>query len=247
MAGKVYLVGSGPGDPELMAKKSERVLSEADVVLHDTLIGEEIKELLPEISAGEIIDCGKRKGKHKFTQKGINELLVKRASSGDTVVRLKGGDPFVFGRGGEEVEVLRDNGLEVEVVPGITSAIAAPTVAGIPLTERTITSHFTVVTGHEDPTKEDSGIDWKKLAKFGGTLVVLMGITKLEDIANTLIKGGRDPSTPVATIEQATLPGQKVVIGNLENIAARIRDADIKPPGTTIIGDVVGVSEEFHE
>lgn len=239
MAGKVYLAGSGPGDPELMSIKVRNLLEKADTVMHDALIGEEIANMLPDLCSGELINCGKRKGDHSYTQEEINHLLVDKASSGNLVVRLKGGDPFVFGRGGEEMGFLQSRGIEVEVVSGITSAIAAPAAAGIPLTQRKLASQVTFVTGHEDPTKDDTGVNWRELANLDGTLVILMGITKLGSIAKVLIENGRSPSTPAATIEKATLPEQKVVKGELQDIASRVERAGISPPGTTIVGEVV--------
>lgn len=245
MAGKVYLAGAGPGAPELLTTKVKKALERADVILHDALVGPKLQESLSKLSSGEVIDCGKRKGQHKFSQEEINQLLVKRAKDGDIVVRLKGGDPFIFGRGGEELQILKKHGIKTEIIPGITSAIAAPEVAGIPLTHRKVASHVTFVTGHESPAKDSSSIDWEKLAKLDGTLVVLMGITKLKEISQTLIEYGRDPSIPAATIEKGTLADQKGVKGKLKNIAKKVRQAGIKPPGTTIIGDVVEVSEDY--
>lgn len=245
MAGKVYLAGAGPGDPELMSVKVRNLLGIADTVMHDALIGEEITDMLPDICPGELINCAKRKGDHSYTQEEINDMLVQEASSGKMVVRLKGGDPFVFGRGGEEMSFLRSRGIEVEVVSGITSAIAAPAAAGIPLTQRKVASQVTLVTGHEDPTKEGSDVNWRDLANINGTLVILMGITKLGAIAEVLMESGRSSSTPAATIEKATLREQKIVRGQLKDIASRVEKAGIRPPGTTIIGEVVNAISEF--
>ena len=242
MAGKVFLVGGGPGDPDLLTNKAEKVLRKADVVLHDALIGKEMVDLLPELSPGEIINCGKRKGDKKLSQSEINKLMLERAQCGQVVVRLKGGDPFVFGRGGEEMKALKQNGVEVEVIPGITSAIAAPAMANIPLTQRKISSYATLVTGHEDPSKPDSDVNWKDIAKLDGTLVILMGITNLDKIVDILIENGKVPSTPAATIEKATLPGQRIVRARIKDLPERVRRAGLKPPGTTVIGSVAGLS-----
>ncbi|MDD4497714.1 MAG: uroporphyrinogen-III C-methyltransferase, partial [Methanosarcinaceae archaeon] len=176
--GKVYLVGSGPGDPELLTLKARRLLDTAEVIIYDQLPGKAILDSMPE--SAEKIDAGKYAGKHNLPQDSINDVLVEKAKEGKMTVRLKGGDPYVFGRGGEEAEVLVREGIEFEIVPGITSAISAPAYAGIPVTHRDDTSMVTFITGHEDPTKEESGLDWETLAKFQGTIVVLMGVKMLK-------------------------------------------------------------------
>ena len=239
--GKVYLVGSGPGDPELMTVKARRLIDEADVVLHDKLPGPEILGLVPEDRRE---DVGKRAGGEWTPQEYTNNRLVELAKEGKTVVRLKGGDPFVFGRGGEEMEHLAANEIPFEVVPGITSPIGGPGVAGIPVTHRDHTSSVSFVTGHEDPTKEESAIDWHALAATGGTLVVLMGVGKLPQYTQVLLEAGMDPETPVALVERATWPDMRVAMGTLDSIVD-VRDREgIEPPALTVIGDVAGTREK---
>lgn len=243
--GKVYLVGSGPGDPELLTLKARRLIDNAEVVIYDQLPGKAILDSMP--ANAEKIDVGKYAGNHTMTQAEINEVLVQKAKEGKRVVRLKGGDPYVFGRGGEEAEVLAAEGIEFEVVPGITSAIAVPAYAGIPVTHRESTSMVTFITGHEDPTKLESGLDWETLAKFEGTIVILMGVKMLGRNAEELIKHGKDPSTPVAVIEKGTRPDQRVTVGNLANIADLAKEHKIKAPAITVIGDVVRMHDILGE
>jgi len=235
MTGTVYLVGSGPGDPELLTVKARRLIEEADVVLHDKLPGPEILESIP---AAKREDVGKRAGGEWTPQEYTNKRLVELAEEGKTVVRLKGGDPFVFGRGGEEAEHLAERGIDVEYVPGVTSAIAGPGVAGIPVTHRDHASSVSFVTGHEDPTKDESAIDWTALAETGGTLVVLMGVGKLPMYTAELRSAGMDPETPVALVERATWPDQRVATGTLGTIVDVRDEAGIEPPAITVIGDV---------
>ncbi len=235
--GKVYLVGSGPGDPELLTIKAKRLIESADVVLFDQLPGEAILGMLPE--SAEKIDVGKYAGNHKLSQWQINELLVKRAKEGKIVVRLKGGDPYLFGRGGEEAQTLAEEGIEVEVVPGITSAIAVPAYAGIPVTHRDFASMVTFITGHEDPTKEETALDWELLSRFEGTLVILMGVSMLERNVKELLKHGKSIDTPVAVIERGTRPDQRVTTGTLADIVGLCRQRKVKAPAITVIGDVV--------
>ena len=242
--GTVHLVGSGPGDPELLTVKAKRLLEEADVVLHDKLPGPEIIGMIPEDKRE---DVGKRAGGEWTPQEYTNRRLVELAYEGKDVVRLKGGDPTVFGRGGEELVHLADNGVPVEIVPGITSAVAGPEVAGIPVTHRDHASSVSFVTGHEDPTKEESAIDWAALAATGGTIVVLMGVGKLPEYTAALREGGLDAETPVALIERATWPDQQVATGTLETIVD-VRDATgIEPPAITVIGDVAATRDEVLE
>ncbi len=243
MTGKVYLVGSGPGDPELLTIKAKRLIENAEVVLYDQLPGKVILGMLPEDA--EKIDVGKYAGNHKLSQWQINELLVKRAKDGKIVVRLKGGDPYLFGRGGEEAQALAREGIEVEVVPGITSAIAVPTYAGIPVTHRDYASMVTFITGHEDPTKEETAIDWELLARFEGTLVILMGVSMLERNVRELIKHGKSVYTPVAVIERGTQPDQRVTIGTLADIVGLCKQRKVKAPAITVIGDVVKLHWEL--
>ena len=235
--GKVYLVGAGPGDPELMTLKAKRLLSEADVVLFDRLLS----PMMLDGVKGELIDVGKSSGSHKLTQEGINALLIEKAEDGKMVVRLKGGDPYLFGRGGEEALALRQRGIPVEVVPGVTSAIAAPELAGIPVTHRGVTSALTIVTGHEEPGK-DSPLDWSALARLGGTLVVLMGVSRLEQNVSALVTAGRSAQTPAAIVEKGGWPEQKLVTGTLSNIVELSRKALIEPPAILVVGDVVRLS-----
>ncbi|QLG49681.1 uroporphyrinogen-III C-methyltransferase [Natrinema halophilum] len=238
--GTVYLVGSGPGDPDLLTVKAKRLIEAADVVLHDKLPGPEILELLPEHRRE---DVGKRAGGERTPQSEINERLVELARAGRSVVRLKGGDSFVFGRGGEEAEYLAAHEIPFEVVPAVTSAIAAPAVAGIPVTHRDHASSVSFVTGHEDPTKEESAVDWDALAATGGTIVVLMGVGRLPDYTTALREAGVEPETPVALVERGTWPGQQVATGTLETIVDVRDEADISPPAVTVIGDVAGTRE----
>jgi len=240
----VYLVGSGPGDPDLLTVKARRLLDEADVVLHDKLPGPDIIDLIdPERRE----DVGKRAGGERTPQSAINERLVELAHEGKSVVRLKGGDPFVFGRGGEEAAYLADHGVPFEVVPGVTSAIAGPAVAGIPATHREHASTVSVVTGHEDPTKEESAVDWEALAATGGTIVVLMGVGKLPDYTAALREAGKDPETPVALVERATWPDQRVATGTLDTIVDVRDEVGIEPPAVTVVGEVAGERERVVE
>ena len=242
--GKVYLVGSGPGDPDLLTVKAKRLLEEADVVLHDKLPGPEIIGMIPEEKRE---DVGKRAGGEWTPQEYTNRRLVELAREGEHVVRLKGGDPFVFGRGGEEMEHLASEGIPFEVVPGITSAVGGPGTAGIPVTHRDHASSVSFVTGHEDPTKAESAVEWDALAATGGTIVVLMGVGKLPEYTAALREAGMDPETPVALVERATWPGMAVATGTLDDIAA-VRDAEgIEPPAITVIGEVAATRERVLE
>ncbi|MCX9024896.1 MAG: uroporphyrinogen-III C-methyltransferase [Candidatus Methanoperedens sp.] len=243
MTGKVYLVGSGPGDPELLTIKAKRLIESAEVILYDQLPGEAILKMLPE--SAEKIDVGKYAGNHKLSQWQINELLVKRAKEGKIVVRLKGGDPYLFGRGGEEAQTLAQEGIEVEIVPGITSAIAVPAYAGIPITHRDYASMVTFITGHEDPEKEDTALDWELLARFKGTLVILMGVSMLPRNVKELVKHGKSIDTPVAVIERGTRPDQRVTIGTLADIVGLCKQRNVKAPAITVIGDVVKLHHEL--
>lgn len=238
--GKVYLVGAGPGDPELMTLKAKRLVSEADVILYDRLLD---PKMLDGVKA-ELIDVGKTAGRHKLSQDGINRLLIEKAEAGNVVVRLKGGDPYLFGRGGEEALALLERGIHVEVVPGVTSAIAAPELAGIPVTHRGVASSLTIVTGHEEPGK-NGPLDWNAIARLGGTLVVLMGVSRLEKNIAALIGGGRSSQTPAAIVEKGGWPDQKMISGTLANIAELARMAKIKPPAILVVGDVVGLSRKL--
>ena len=242
--GTVYLVGSGPGDPGLLTVRARDLLDAADVVLHDKLPGPEILDLIPPEKRE---DVGKRAGGERTSQEYTNDRLVELAREGNTVVRLKGGDPFVFGRGGEEMEHLAGSDVPFEVVPGVTSAVGGPGVAGIPVTHRDWASSVTFVTGHEDPTKEESAVDWTALAETGGTLVVLMGVGKLPDYTRELREAGMDPDTPVALVERATWPEMRVATGTLDTIVDVRDEAGIEPPAITVIGDVAGTRDRVVE
>jgi len=242
--GTVYLVGAGPGDPELLTVKARRLLESADIVLHDSLVSDGVVESIPDSVRVEHV--GKRADGERTPQAAINERLVCEASAGRDVVRLKGGDPTLFARGGEEAEHLATHGVAFEIVPGVTSAIAGPGVTGIPATHRDHASAFVVVTGHEDPTKPDSSIDWESLSKIvatGGTLVILMGVGRLPDNVAALRAGAVDAETPVAMVERATLEDECIVTGTVETIVDRAEEVGIEPPAVTVVGDVVDVRE----
>lgn len=244
MSGKVYLVGAGPGDPGLITVKGLRCLEQTQVVVYDRLLDPSLLEAAP--ASAERVFVGKERGRQALTQDEINQLLVDRARAGKVVVRLKGGDPFVFGRGGEEALALAGANIPFEVVPGITSAIAAPAYAGIPLTHRKMASCFTVVSGSEDPAKPESAIPWGVLTRTGGTLVVLMGWATLESILETLQREGLPAATPAALIQWGTWTKQRVVAGTLENILSRGQDAGLKPPVIAIIGEVVTLHDQLR-
>jgi len=245
MKGKVYLVGSGPGGIALLTVRAKEIIAKAEVVLYDQLPGEEIIDSLP--AAAEKIDCGKYGSNHTLEQAEIEDLMVRHANEGKLVVRLKGGDPFVFGRGGEELEVLLAEGIPVEIVPGISSAVAVPAAVGIPLTHRKYASMVTILTGHEDPTKGESALDWQLLARSRGTIVVLMGVKNLGKIAEMLLANGKDPGTPVAIIERGLRKNQRVTTGTLGTIAGLARDRGVEAPAIIVIGDVVKLYSEDRQ
>lgn len=237
MSGMVYIVGAGPGDPGLITVKGLQCLRRADVVLYDRLVAPELlKEAPPE---AELIDVGKEPTRHRRSQEAINALLVEKACEEKIVVRLKGGDPFVFGRGGEECQALKKAGLAYEVVPGVTSAIAVPAYAGIPVTQRQVTTAFTVVTGH---TVDEDGIDWEEVPR-SGTLIFLMGVHYLPEIVMQLMERGRLPQTPVVVIRRGTTPEQIVIEGTLATITERAKF--IEPPAIIVVGDVVKLRQEI--
>ncbi len=242
MTGKVYLVGSGPGGLGLLTLRAREVIDQADVILYDQLPGEEVLATLPE--RAEKIDCGKFGGKHTLEQDDIEALMVAKAREGKKVVRLKGGDPFLFGRGGEEVEVMREHGIPVELVSGVTSALAVPGAVGIPLTHRKYASQVTILTGHEEPGKAESGLDWENLAGNPGTLVILMGVKNIPDITRSLVDHGKDADTPVAIIERGLRPDQRVTVGTLRTIADLSKSRNVRPPAIIVIGDVVRLYRE---
>ncbi len=243
MKGKVYLVGAGPGDIGLLTIKGLKCLKKADVVVYDFHLNAQVLNYINHDA--EFIYAGKRGGHHTMTQDEINAVLVQKAKEGKRICRLKGGDPFVFGRGGEEAEALWKEGIEFEVVPGVSSAIAAPAYAGIPLTHRLFSSSFAVIPGYEDATKKESAIEWSKLATGVGTLVFLMGVKNVDLIAQKLIENGRSPDTPVAIVRWGTRPDQKTIVGTLKNIAALVKEKHIKPPAVMVVGDVVKLRESL--
>ena len=237
----VYLVGAGPGDPGLLTVRGAEVLGRADVVVYDRLVAPAVLDLAPE--GAERVYAGKAPGRNEMNQDEINALLVERGRGGHAVVRLKGGDPFVFGRGGEEAEALAAAGVPFEVVPGITSAIGAPAYAGIPVTHRGASTHFTVVTGHEDPTKGRADVDWEALAKAGGTLVILMGAGRIGEIAERLVDGGLAPETPVAAVRNGTRPDQRSVRATLATVA----EAGVQAPAAVVVGEVAALDLAWFE
>jgi uroporphyrinogen III methyltransferase / synthase len=241
--GIVYLVGAGPGDPGLMTARALELIAAADVVLYDRLIPAGALEGTR--ADAELRYVGKRPGAPSMPQGEINTLLVEHAQAGRSVVRLKGGDPFVFGRGGEEAQAVAAAGVPFEVVPGITSGIAAPAYAGVPVTHRGDASAVAFVTGHEDPDKPETALDWAALAAFPGTLVLYMGVGRLAQIAERLVAAGRAPDEPVAVIESGTLPAQRTVSGALGDIASRVRDAELRAPAVTVVGPVAGLRDEL--
>jgi uroporphyrinogen III methyltransferase/synthase len=241
--GTVYLVGAGPGDPGLLTLRAAEVLRDAGVLLYDALASDPVVAFAP--PSCERIFVGKRGGKHAMPQGDIEALAVLKAREGKSVVRLKGGDPFVFGRGGEEAQTLRAAGIPFEIVPGISSAIAAPAYAGIPVTHRAHNPAFTIATGHEDPTKPASTVDWERLADPNRTLVLLMAIGNLRAITSQLVSHGLDAATPVAVIQDGTRPTQRTVTGTLATIADVVADAGIGAPAITVIGNVVRLREEI--
>ncbi len=243
MSGKVYLIGAGPGDPELLTLKGARALSEAQVVVYDFLANPELLDLAPE--EAERVYVGKKGGDHTMAQEEINALLCDLAGQGKVVARLKGGDPFVFGRGGEEASALKALGLAFEIVPGVTSAIAAPAYAGIPVTDRRCTTEVAFVTGHEDPGKPESTIKWASLAGLG-TVVFLMGVKNLPDICRQLMAHGKPPQTPAAAIRWGTTPRQETITGTLATLPELVRQAGLKPPAITVVGEVVGLRDELR-
>ncbi len=235
--GKVYLVGAGPGDPGLITVKGVSCLQKADVVIYDFLASRKL--LTYARKDAEVIYVGKRGGAHTVTQAEINDLIIEKAKTGLTVARLKGGDPFIFGRGGEEAEVLVADDIPFEIIPGVTSAVGVAAYAGIPITHRRYTATVAFITGHEDPTKEDSNVDWAKIATGVGTLLFFMGVKNIGRIAEKLISHGRDPDTPVALVRWGTTAKQATISGKLSNIAQCVRDADFRPPAIIVVGEVV--------
>lgn len=242
--GVVYLVGAGPGDAKLITVKGLECIQKSDTIIYDRLVNMRLLAFAP--AKAEIIYVGKSPERHTLGQSEINKLLVDKAIRGKTVTRLKGGDPFVFGRGGEEAEVLSEAGIAFEIVPGVTSAIAAAAYAGIPVTHRDFTSTFAVITGNEDPLKEDSSIDWAKISTGAGTLVFLMGMANLPHITKQLMDNGRSPETPVALVRWGTRPQQRTLVGTLADISRKAASEGFKNPAIIIVGEVVSLREKLN-
>lgn len=242
--GYVYLVGAGPGDPKLITIKGSECIAKADVLVYDRLASRRLLSLArPDC---ELIYVGKSPDRHTLRQEEINQVLVDKGLEGKVVTRLKGGDPFVFGRGGEEAEALLAADIPFEVVPGITSAIAVPAYAGIPVTHRDLTSSFAVITGHEDPTKNETALHWEHLANSHGTLVFLMGMENLPLIANKLMENGKASTTPVGIIQWGTRPEQRTLVGQLDNIAQKVKEQGFTNPSIIIVGEVVSLREKLQ-
>lgn len=242
--GKVYLVGAGPGDPGLITVKALEVLRRADVVIYDYLANSRLLGEAP-IKADKIY-VGKRGGLHSMSQEDINALLIDKARGGQSVVRLKGGDPLVFGRGGEEALALREADIDFEIIPGVTSGVAALTYAGIPPTHRGLATAVTFITGHEDPTKSNSQLNWQAIASLHGTLVFYMGMNNLPEIVARLRENGRSPDTPAAVIRYGTMPSQQSVTGTLATIEARVKATGFKPPALIVVGEVVELRDQLN-
>ncbi|MFP4168856.1 MAG: uroporphyrinogen-III C-methyltransferase [Desulfonatronovibrionaceae bacterium] len=242
--GKVYLIGAGPGDPGLLTLKGKEILETADVVVYDYLANKEFLSFCrPD---AEFVYVGKKGGEHTLPQEEINDLLVQKAGQGLNVARLKGGDPYVFGRGGEEAEDLLRSGAEFEVIPGVTSAVAAPAYAGIPLTHREYSSSVSFITGHEDPSKEKSAHNWEALASGTSTLVFFMGVKNLASISRNLLRAGMDPQTPAALVRWGTTCRQQTVSGTISDIPAVAEEKGIKPPALLVVGDVVRLRSRLN-
>jgi uroporphyrinogen III methyltransferase/synthase len=243
VSGTVYLVGAGPGDPGLVTRRAVELVQEADAVVYDRLVPAAlVAEARPD---AELHYAGKEPGRPALEQEAISELLVSLARAGCSVVRLKGGDPFVFGRGGEEAQALAEAGIPFEVVPGITAGVAAPAYAGIPVTHRDEASAVAFVTGHEDPAKPESALDWEALARFPGTLVFYMGVKRLPEIARRLEEAGRAGDEPAAVVERGTLPAQRSVVATLGEIAARAQSESIRAPAITLVGPVARLAGDL--
>ncbi len=243
MNGKVYIVGAGPGDIGLLTVKGLKCLQKAEVVVYDLHLNAQVLNYVNHYA--EFIYAGKRGGRHTMTQDEINRVMIEKAKQGKIICRLKGGDPFVFGRGGEEAEALSKEGIEFEIVPGVSSAVAAPAYAGIPLTHRLYSSSFAVVPGYEDAAKGETSINWEKLATGAGTIVFLMTVKNIALVCQRLIENNRNPETPVAVIRWGTRPDQTTIVGNLRNIPDLIKEKDIKPPAVMVVGDVVKLREHL--
>lgn len=243
MTGKVFICGAGPGDPDLLTLKSMKLLKTCKVVLYDRLVGNNIVKLIPDTS--KKIYVGREEGDPSFHQDNTNKIMKKYAKKGEKVLRLKGGDPFIFGRGGEEAEFLREHNIQYEIVPGVTSPIASAIYAGIPLTHRQFSSSIAIVTGHEATEKGQASVHWEKLPDAVDTIIIMMGIGQLRRISTRLIRAGMSKDTDVAIIENGATSKQRVVTGTLENIIDLSKKAEIKPPAIIIIGRVASLREKI--
>ncbi len=243
MRGKVFLIGAGPGDPKLITLKAAEILKKADVVLYDRLVSKQILQMIPK--KAKKIYVGRKVGDDYKHQADTDSLMIKFATIKKIIVRLKGGDPIIFGRGGEEAEFLMKHGVKFEIIPGITSGIGSAVYSGIPLTHRKYSSSVAFVTGHEDTMKKKESVEWKKLAKSVDTIVVLMGLSRIETICKNLVSGGLDKKTPVAVIQNGTTPKHRMVKGTLSTISKKVSIAKIKPPSVIIVGNVVKLSDKI--
>ena len=243
MTGKVFIVGAGPGDPKLITLKAVESIKSADIVLYDRLVSKKIVAMIPK--RAEKMYVGRDVGDDYKHQDTTNDLMVKFAKKNKIVVRLKGGDPFIFGRGGEEAEFLRKHKVKYEIIPGITSGIGSAEYSGIPLTHRKFASSVVFVTGHEDAKKSEGVVDWKKLAKAVDTIVIMMGLSRLDIISKKLISGGLSKNTPVAVIQNGTTDEHRMIKGTLSNISKKISEAKIKPPSIIVVGKVVNLSDKI--
>ncbi len=243
MSGKVFIVGAGPGDPKLITLKAVEAIKSADVVLYDRLVSPKIISMIPK--KAEKVYVGRDVGDDYKHQDTTNDLMVKFAKKKKKVVRLKGGDPFIFGRGGEEAEFLRKHKISYEIIPGITSGIGSAEYSGIPLTHRDYASSVVFVTGHEDAKKTKDIVNWKKMAKSVDTIVIMMGLSRLDIISKKLISGGLDKKTPVAVIQNGTTDKHRMIKGNLNDIAKKIKQENIRPPSIIVIGKVVSLSDKI--
>lgn len=243
MTGKVFIVGAGPGDPKLITLKAVESITSADIVLYDRLVSKKIVAMIPK--RAEKMYVGRDVGDDYKHQDTTNDMMVKFAKKNKNVVRLKGGDPFIFGRGGEEAEFLRKHKVKYEIIPGITSGIGSAEYSGIPLTHREYASSVVFVTGHEDAKKSEGVVDWKKLAKAVDTIVIMMGLSRLEIISKKLISGGLSKNTPVAVIQNGTTDEHRMIKGTLSNISKKVSEAKIKPPSIIIVGKVVNLSDKI--
>ena len=243
MTGKVFIVGAGPGDPKLITLKAVEAIKSSDVVLYDRLVSKKIVAMIPKKT--EKLYVGRDVGDDYKHQDATNDMMVKFAKKNKNVVRLKGGDPFIFGRGGEEAEFLRKHKIKYEIIPGITSGMGSAEYSGIPLTHRNYASSVVFVTGHEDAKKKEGIVDWKRLAKAVDTIVIMMGLSRLEIISKKLISGGLNKNTPVAVIQNGTTDEHKMIKGTLSNISKKVKEARIKPPTIIIVGKVVKLSDKI--